>query len=117
MFLLVTCQHASGTCQSHFRTVLSLREAPRKYIELFPNPPPFLTLQFHEKDLTLTPNLLRIQPIPPLLGHILSPQKVDSNGRFQFDKNPQYDGPDRITGIMLMSALGNVKQAIGNLII
>jgi hypothetical protein len=45
------------------------------------------------------------------------PQKVDSDGQFQFDENCQYDGPDRITGIMLISAQGNVKQAIGNLLI
>jgi hypothetical protein len=43
-----------------------------------------------------------------------APQKVDPDGRFQFDENRQYDGPDRITGFMLISALGNVKQAIGN---
>jgi hypothetical protein len=45
------------------------------------------------------------------------PQKADSDGRFQFDGNRQYDGPDRMTGIMLISALGNIKQAIGNLLI
>jgi hypothetical protein len=44
------------------------------------------------------------------------PQKVDANGRFQFDENRQHNGPDNITGIMLISALGNVKQAIGNLL-
>jgi hypothetical protein len=59
-------------CQSHFRPVLSLHEASRKYIELSPNTLQFLTLQFHEKDLTLTLNLLRIWPILPLLGRILS---------------------------------------------
>jgi hypothetical protein len=42
---------------------------------------------------------------------------VDSDGHFQFDEIRQYDGPDRITGIMLISAPGNVKQAIGNLLI
>jgi hypothetical protein len=57
MFLIVRCQHAPGACQS---LVLSLREALRKYVELSPSTPPFLTLQFHEKDLTPTPNLLRI---------------------------------------------------------
>ncbi len=60
MFLAVTCQHASGTCQSHSRPVLNLREASRKYVELSPSTPPFLTLQFYKKDLTLTPNLHRI---------------------------------------------------------
>jgi hypothetical protein len=45
------------------------------------------------------------------------PQKVDANGCFQFDENRQYNGPDRITGIMLISAPGNVKQAIGNILI
>ncbi len=55
-----------------FPAVLSLREASQKYVELSPSTPPFLTLQFHEKDLTPTPNLLRIRPILPPLGHILS---------------------------------------------
>ncbi len=45
------------------------------------------------------------------------PQKVDSDGRFQFDENQQFDGPDRITGIMSISAPGNVKEAIDNLLI
>jgi hypothetical protein len=72
MFLAVTCQHVSGTCQSHSRPVLNLREALRKYTELSPSTPPFLTLQFHEKDLTPIANLLRIRPILPPLGHILS---------------------------------------------
>ncbi len=60
MFLTVTCQHALGACQSHSRPVLNLREASRKYVELSPSTPPFLTLRFYEKDLTPTPNLLRI---------------------------------------------------------
>ncbi len=72
MFLLVACQHASGMCHSHFCSILSLHEAPRKYIELSPSTPPFLTLQFREKDLTPTPNLPQIRPIPPPLGRILS---------------------------------------------
>jgi hypothetical protein len=45
------------------------------------------------------------------------PQKVDFDSQFQFDENRQYNGPDRIIGIMLIIALGNVKQAIGNLLI
>ncbi len=60
MFLAVTCQHALGACQSHSRPVLNLREASQKYVELSPSTPPFLTLRFYEKDLTLTPNLLQI---------------------------------------------------------
>jgi hypothetical protein len=72
MFLAVTCQHASGACQSHSHPVLSLREALWKYVELSPSTPPFLTLRFHGKDLTPTPNLLRIRLILPPLGHILS---------------------------------------------
>jgi hypothetical protein len=60
MFLAVTCQHASGACQSHSRLVQNLREALQKYVELSPSTPPFLTLLFYKKDLTLTPNLLRI---------------------------------------------------------
>jgi hypothetical protein len=59
MFLIVTCQHASGACQSRFRLVLSLHEASREYVELSPNTPQFLKLRFHEKDMTPTPNLLR----------------------------------------------------------
>ncbi len=54
------CQHASGVCQSHSRPVLNLREASQKYVELSLSTPPFLTLRFYKKDLTLTPNLLRI---------------------------------------------------------
>jgi hypothetical protein len=76
MFLLVVCQHVSGMCQSHFCLVLSLLKVPRKYVELSPNTPPFLTLQFREKDLTPTPNLHQIRLIPPPLGHILSHQKA-----------------------------------------
>ncbi len=60
MFLAVMSQHASGTCQSHSHPVLNLHEASRKYIELSPSTPPFLTLQFYEKDLTPTLNLLQI---------------------------------------------------------
>ncbi len=45
------------------------------------------------------------------------PQKVDSDGRFQFDEKRQFDGPDRITGIMSISAPGNIKDAINNLLI
>jgi hypothetical protein len=45
------------------------------------------------------------------------PQKIDSDGHFQFDENCQYNGPDKITGIMLISAPGNVEQAIDNLLI
>jgi hypothetical protein len=45
------------------------------------------------------------------------PQKVDANRQFQFDENRQYNGPDRITGVMSVSAPGNVKQAIGDLLI
>jgi hypothetical protein len=37
------------------------------------------------------------------------PQKVGDDGRFQFDENRQYDGPERITGVMSVSAPGNVK--------
>ncbi len=72
MFLTVRCQHASGACQSHSRPVLNLREALWKCTELSPSTPPFLTLRFHEKDLTPTLNLLQIRPILPPLGHILS---------------------------------------------
>ncbi len=60
MFLAVMCQHASGACQSHSRPVLNLREALREYVELSPSTLLFLTLRFYEKDLTPTPNLLRI---------------------------------------------------------
>jgi hypothetical protein len=59
-------------CQFHSRPVLSLCEASRKYVEFSPSTLPLLTLQFHEKDLTLTPSLLQIRPILPPLGHILS---------------------------------------------
>jgi hypothetical protein len=45
------------------------------------------------------------------------PQKVGDDGQFQFDENRQYVGPDRITGVMSVSAPGNVKQAMGDLLI
>ncbi len=45
------------------------------------------------------------------------PQKVDADGRFQFDENRQFDGHDRTTGIMSISAPDNVKNAIDNLLI
>ncbi len=45
------------------------------------------------------------------------PQKVNADGRFQFDENRQFDGPYRIPGIMSISAPGNVKNAIDNLLI
>ncbi len=60
MFPAVTCQHASGACQSHYCLVLNLREALQKYVELSSSTPPFLTLRFYKKDLTPTPNLLQI---------------------------------------------------------
>ncbi len=72
MFLLVACQHTSSMCQSLFCPVLNLRKVPWKYVELSSNTLSFLTLQFREKDLMPTPNLLRIRPILPPLGHILS---------------------------------------------
>ncbi len=73
MFLAFTCQHTSGACQSHSRPVLNLREASRKYIELSPSTPPFLTLRFYEKDLTPTPKSTpNLRLILPPLGHIFS---------------------------------------------
>jgi hypothetical protein len=44
-------------------------------------------------------------------------QKVNLDSHLQFDENHIYDGPDRITGIMSISAPCNVRQAIGNLLI
>jgi hypothetical protein len=86
MFLAVTCQHASGACQSHSHPVLNLCEALRKYVELSPSTPPFLTLRFYEKDLTPTPNLLRISgryslrsgtfDTPSARAYLFSPLKV-----------------------------------------
>ena len=86
MFLTVTCQHASCACQSHSCPVLNLREASRKYVELSPSTPPFLTLRFYEKDLTPTPNLLQISgqyslrlgiiDTPSTWGYLFSPLKV-----------------------------------------
>jgi hypothetical protein len=45
------------------------------------------------------------------------PEKVDADGQFQFNENRQYNGLDRITGVKSVSAPGNVKQAIGDLLI
>jgi hypothetical protein len=44
-------------------------------------------------------------------------QKVDADGHFQFDENRQYNRPNRIAGIMSISAPGNVRDAIDNLLI
>jgi hypothetical protein len=86
MLLAVTCQHTSGACQSHSRPVLNLGEASRKYVELSPSTPPFLTLRFYEKDLTPTPNLLKISgryslrlgifDTPSARAYLFSPLKV-----------------------------------------
>jgi hypothetical protein len=38
------------------------------------------------------------------------PQKVDSDGQFHFDENRVYYGPDRIMGIMLISAPCNLDK-------
>jgi hypothetical protein len=64
----------------------------------------FIQIQF-----SLNPGT-RNKPKKPL-------QKVDSDGRSQFDESQQFDGPDRITGIMSISAPGNVKDAINILLI
>ncbi len=66
------CQHASSTCQSHFGPVQCLHEASQNYMELSCSTPLFLVLRFHKKGLQLTLRLLGVQPILPLLGHILS---------------------------------------------
>jgi hypothetical protein len=64
---------------------------------------------FIQNNFSLTPGT-RNKPKQPQL-------KVDADGRFQFDENRQYDGPNRITGIMSISATGNVRDAIDNLLI
>jgi hypothetical protein len=64
---------------------------------------------FIQKHFSLIPGM-RNKPKQP-------PQKVDADGCFQSDENRQFEGPNRITGIMLISALGNVKDAINNLLI
>ncbi len=108
MFLAVMCQHASGACQSHFRPVLSLCEASRKYTELSPSTPPFLTLQFHKKDLTPTPNLLRIRPILPQLGHILSvsSRSFGWHGSVGWSCKPTVGSHCRCHGQLLLQACG-----------
>ncbi len=86
MFLAVTCQHASGACQSYSRLLLNLCEASWKYVELSPSTLPFLTLRFYKKDLTPTSNLLQISgkyylrlgiiDTPSTWGYLFSPLKV-----------------------------------------
>jgi hypothetical protein len=44
-------------------------------------------------------------------------QEVDADGCFQFDGKRQFEGSNRITGIMLISTPGNVEDAINNLLI
>jgi hypothetical protein len=66
--------------------VLNLREVSRKYVELSLSTLPFLTLQFYEKDLTPTPNLLQISSqyslrlgifdTPSARAYLFSPLKV-----------------------------------------
>ncbi len=62
---------------------------------------------FVQNEFSLIPGMQNKPKVPP--------QKVDSDGHLQFDENRVYDGPNRITGIMSISALCNVRQAIGNL--
>ena len=62
-----------------------------------------------QNSLSLIPGM-RNKPKAP-------PQKVGDKKCFQFDEIRQYDGPDTITGVMSVSAPGNVKQAIGDLFI
>ncbi len=67
-------------------SVLNLREALQKYVELSPSTPPFLTVQFYEKDLTPTLNLLQISgryslrsgifDTPSAWAYLFSPLKV-----------------------------------------
>ncbi len=108
VFLTVMCQHASGACQSHSRPVLSLCEASRKYIELSPSTPPFLTLWFHEKDLTPTLNLLWIQPILPPIGHILSvpSRSFGWHGSVRWSCKPTVGSHCRCHGRLLLQTCG-----------
>ncbi len=65
---------------------------------------------FHIQDkFSLIPRTRNKPKVPP--------QKVDSDGKFQFDENRVYDGPNRIMGVMLISAPCNIKQAISSLLI
>ncbi len=64
---------------------------------------------FIQNEFSLIPGTQNKPKVPP--------QKVDSNGHLQFDETRVYDGPNKITGIMSISALCNVRQAIGNLLI
>jgi hypothetical protein len=56
---------------------------------------------------SLTPGVRRKPKLPA--------QRVGQNGRPVFDENRGYDGPDRITAIMWITADCNVKDAITNL--
>ncbi len=117
MFLAVTCQHVSGACQSHSRPVINLCEASRKYIELSPSTPPFLTLRFYEKDLTLTPNLLQISgryslrlgifDTPFARAYIFSPLKVIwVTGSVGWSCKPTVGSHRRCHGQPLLQACG-----------
>ncbi len=117
MFLAVTCQHASGACQSHSRPVLNLREALQKYVELSPTTPPFLTLQFYEKDLTPTPNLLQISgryslrsgifDTPSARAYLFSPLKViPVTGSVGQSCKPTVGSHRRCHGQLLLQACG-----------
>ncbi len=117
MFLAVTCQHASGAFQSHSRPVLNLREASRKYVELSPSTLPFLTLRFYEKDLTPTPNLLRISgryslcsgvfDTPFARAYLFSPLKVIwVTGSVGWSCKPTVGSHRRCHGQLLLQACG-----------
>jgi hypothetical protein len=57
----------------------------------------------------------RFSLVPGMLNKPKNPlQKVNADGCFHFDENRQFNGPDRITGIMSVSAPGNVKEAMNN---
>jgi hypothetical protein len=64
---------------------------------------------FVQNEFSLIPGMQNKPKVPP--------QKVNLDGRLQFDENRVYDGPNRITGIMSISAPCNVRQNIGNLLI
>jgi hypothetical protein len=64
----------------------------RKYTELSPSTLLFLTLQFHEKDLMPTPNLLQIRLILPPLGHIISRTDGRTDGQMDRRMDGRTDG-------------------------
>jgi len=109
-FMDLMCANIDGMKFHSLRTKRSLPILKSSADKNYPTTDTKIRDYFHfQNEYSLIPRTRNKPKVPP--------QKVDTDRRFQFDENRVYDGPDRITGIMLISAPCNVKQAISNLLI